>query len=415
MSVRSSDPARIASEPHAARTAGFPPPAAVPHDVPFTRVQPSPEGVAAVAAAVAAGDLKAGGPATARCVEVLREQLGAPGVLMVDSCTAALELSALLLEIGAGDEVIMPSFGYASAANAFALRGAVPVFVDIVPGTFAIEPAAVREAITERTRAIVVVHYAGVAADMESLLAISEEHGIPIVEDAAQAIGATFQGRPLGTLGALGAFSYDATKNVTCGAGGTLIVNDPALVERAEWLRDCGTDRAGFMRGTKSRYEWVDVGTNAALNELAAAYLEPQLRAVPELTATRRKLWDRYHGALAAVERDGLLDRPVTPAGAEHNAHAYVITLPAAGQRPGVIAGLAARGVQATFHFVPLHSAPAGLQRARSVGSLDRTTDLAGRLLRLPLWNDMTDDHVDHVVAALNAVLRTDTNGTDPS
>ena len=254
MSVRSFDPAPVLGHQSVVGAAASPT-ADPPVGVPFTRARPCEEGIAAVARAVRDGDVKAGGPATLRCAEILREELGAPAVLMLGSCTAALELSALLLGIEPGDEVIMPSYGYASAANAFVLRGATPVFVDIVPGTLAIDPLEVRAAVTDRTRAIVVVHYAGVAADMDALENIAAEHDLAIVEDAAQAIGATHRGRPLGGIGALGAFSFDATKNLTCGAGGALVVNDPDLVERAEWLRDCGTDRAGFMRGESSRYE----------------------------------------------------------------------------------------------------------------------------------------------------------------
>ncbi|MEH3053751.1 MAG: dTDP-4-amino-4,6-dideoxygalactose transaminase [Patulibacter minatonensis] len=405
MSIRPSGSAPISEHSPGLAQAGSPAPAAVVDDVPFTRVQPCSDGVAAIAEIVADGALKAGGRATQRCAELITASVGALAVLMVGSCTTALELSALLLDLRPGDEVIMPSFGYASAANAFVLRGAVPVFVDILPGTFGLDPLAVRAAITPRTRAIVPVHYAGVAAELDTLQTIASEHDLAIVEDAAQGLGASYAGRPLGAIGALGAFSFDATKNLTCGAGGALVVSDPGLVERAEWLRDCGTDRAGFLRGHKSRYEWVEVGTNAALNELAAAYLVPQLERLDQLTAARVELWNRYHELLAPLEADGLLGRPIVPAGAVHNGHAYVVTLRSAQERAGVIERLASAGVQATFHFVPLHSAPAGLRYGRTAGDLQRTDDLAARLLRLPLWNGMPLEAVDRVAGALRPAI----------
>lgn len=407
MSVRSFDPAPIPERSPALGTADSPALAAFSDDVPFTRVQPCADGLASVAQLISSGALKAGGDATRRCAAAISAEVGGAPVLMVGSCTTALELAAILLELQPGDEVVMPSFGYASAANAFVLRGAVPVFVDVLPGTLAIDPAAVRAAIGPRTRALVVVHYAGVAADMDALEAIAAEHGLPIVEDAAQALGATHRGRPLGSIGALGAFSFDATKNLTCGAGGALVVNDPALVERAEWLRDCGTDRAGFLRGSTSRYEWVDVGTNAALNELAAAYLAPQLERLRAITERRRQLWEHYDQGLRPLAAAGLLERPIVPEGARHNAHAYVVTLPTAAQRPVLIERLASLGVQVTFHFVPLHAAPAGLRHGRCVGTLARTSDLAARIVRLPLWEGMRPTQVERVVHALGLALST--------
>ena len=373
--------------------------------IPFGRATVSEDGLDAVRDAVLTGQTKAGGVYTRRCEELLRARLGAPAVLMLNSCTAGLELAAMLLDLGPGDEVIMPSFGYASSANAVALRGAVPVFVDITPGTLNLDPTHLDRAITSRTRAVLPVHYAGVAADMDAINAIAREHRLAVVEDAAQGIGATFRGRSLGTLGDLGVISFDATKNLGSGAGGALIINDRALAERAEWLRDCGTDRAGFARGTVDRYRWVDIGTNAAMNELAAAYLYPQLRDETVVTGARRAAWQRYNDGLAGAERRGHLSRPVVPTGCAHNAHNFFVVTSTEEHRDALIAGLAEVGISATFHFVPLHSAPAGRRAGRVAGPLVNTDALSVRLVRLPIWNDMRPAEVDRVVEAVEEIM----------
>lgn len=386
-------------------SAGAPTAADGAQGVPFLRTPAHAAGARAAAAAIACGELKARGPATRRCEDLLAAHLGTATILMVQSCTAALELAMLLLDLGPGDEVVMPSFGFASSANAVVLRGAVPVFVDVDPATGNIDPDAVAAAVTARTRAIVPVHYGGVAADMDRLAAIAVPRGIAVVEDAAQGIGATYRGRALGSIGCLGALSFDATKNLTSGSGGALVINDPALATRAEALRDYGTDRARFTRGEIERYRWVDAGSNFALNELAAAYLWPQLEELDAITEGRRRVWDRYHEALAPAEWAGHLTRPVVPDGCRPNGHIYAITLPTAADRERLRHDLADRGVEATFHYVPLHSAPAGLRHARAHGDLSRTESLAARLLRLPLHTDMAAHDVEHVVEALLAVL----------
>ncbi|UTI63478.1 dTDP-4-amino-4,6-dideoxygalactose transaminase [Paraconexibacter antarcticus] len=378
-----------------------------PRPVPFQRTTASVSGAAAVAAAIAAGELKARGPATRRCEELLARALGAGAVLMVQSCTAALELAMRLLDLGPGDEVVMPSFGFASSANAVVLRGGVPVFVDIDPATGNVDPDAVEAAVTTRTRAIVPVHYAGVGADMDRLRAIAKPRGIALVEDAAQGIGATYRGRALGSIGSLGALSFDATKNLTSGSGGALVVNDRALVARAEALRDYGTDRARFTRGEVTRYRWIDAGSNFALNELAAAYLAPQLEELDAITAARRLVWDRFHAALGPAEWAGHLTRPVVPGECRSNAHIYAVTLPTHAAREQLRRDLGALGVEATFHYVPLHSSPAGLRHARVHGDLAGTESFAARLLRLPLHTYMAPHDADRVIEALLEVLPT--------
>lgn len=374
--------------------------------VPFSQAPSSAAGAAAVAEAVQGGHLKARGVYTRRCENLLALNLGVPTVLLVQSCTAALELSALLLGIGPGDEVIMPSFGFASAANAFVLRGATPVFIDIVPGTLNVDPEAVGHAVTTRTRAILVVHYAGVAADMHALQRVAEAYGLPIVEDAAQGIGASYDGRALGSIGTLGAISFDATKNISSGSGGALVVNDRTLAGRAEALRDYGTDRGRFARGEVDRYRWVEAGSNYAINELAAAYLWPQLEDLAAITGARRETWMRYHEAFAASEDAGLVRRPVLPERCRTNGHIYALIMPTEGDRSEMLRQLRARGVEATFHYVPLHSAPAGLEHGRTHGVLSNTDDLSARLVRLPLYAGISPDDVDHVIASVLDVLR---------
>jgi len=355
--------------------------------------------------AIAAGHISANGSFTERCERELETRLGAARVLLTPSCTAALELTALLLDIGPGDEVVMPSFTFSSTANAFALRGAVPVFVDVREDTLNLDETCVEAAITSRTRAIVAVHYAGVGCEMEALRDVAGRHGVALVEDAAHAAMASHHGRPLGTFGALAGLSFHETKNLTCGEGGALVISAPALVERAEILRDKGCNRAAFERGEVDRYTWVDVGSSFGMSDLNAAFLWAQLRDATAITAARLRIWDRYHRAFAELESRGILRRPIVPSGNEHNAHMYYLLLPDRARRDALIAALRERGVDAVFHYVPLHSSPAGRRLGRPHGSLERTTRCSERLVRLPLWAAMTDATADRVVVAVEAAL----------
>ncbi len=374
-----------------------------PEHVPFNRPYYVGDEHEQVLEAIAAGHISASGPFTERCERELETQLGAARVLLTPSCTAALELAAMLLDIGPGDEVVMPSFTFTSTANAFALRGAVPVFVDIREDTLNLDEQFVEAAITSRTRAIVPVHYAGVGCEMEPLLDVAERHGLAIVEDAAHAAMASHRGRPLGTFGRLGTLSFHETKNLTCGEGGALIVSDPALVSRAEVLRDKGTNRSAFLRGEVDRYTWVDLGSSMGLSDLNAAFLWAQLRDGGAITAARLRIWQRYHDAFAELESAGLVRRPVIPPSSDHNAHMYYLLLEDRAQRDGFIAALRGRGVDAVFHYVPLHSSPAGRRLGRASGSLARTSRLSERVVRLPLWAAMTGATCDRVVAAVAA------------
>ncbi len=357
-----------------------------------------------VLAALAAGHLSGGGGYTARCEAELERRLGVPRVLLTPSGTAALELAAMLLDVGPGDEVIMPSFTFPSTANAFALRGATPVFVDIREDTLNVDERLVEAAITPRTRAIVPVHYAGVACEMDALAAVAERHDLVLIEDAAQALLSAHRGRPLGGLGGLAALSFHETKNVTCGEGGALVLGAPALVRRAEIIRDKGTDRAAFFRGEVDRYTWVGLGSSFALSDVNAAFLWAQLEEVEAITRARLALWQRYDEGLAVLEAQGLLRRPVVPAHATHNAHMYYVLLGESVPRAAFLDELRARGVDAVFHYVPLHSSPAGRELGRASGTLSVTSRQSERLVRLPLWTGMEDALVDRVVATVTEV-----------
>lgn len=312
-------------------------------------------------------------------------------------------MAAILADVGPGDEVILPSFTFVSTANAFVLRGAVPVFVDIEPQSLNIDPEQVKNALTTRTRAIVPVHYAGVACEMDALLEIGRSSGTTIIEDAAQALLAEWNDRPLGSIGAMAALSFHETKNVTSGEGGCLLVNDPALVERAEIVREKGTNRSRFHRGQVDKYTWVDIGSSFLPSELTAAFLLAQLEQSEQITAARRRVWAWYHEALQPLELDGLLTRPVGGVG---NAHMYFVLLASLEKRTAVIDVLLRCGISAVFHYVPLHSSPAGRRYGRTSGSLRVTEELSDRLLRLPLWPDMTKEEVESVTGRLGAALR---------
>jgi dTDP-4-amino-4,6-dideoxygalactose transaminase len=353
-----------------------------------------------IRAAIDSGHLSGNGSFGRRCGEWLERETGAVKALMTPSCTAALEMSALLLDLRAGDEVIMPSFTFVTTASAYAMRGAVPVFVDVREDTLNIDPDRVEAAITPRTKAIVVVHYAGVGAEMERIMAIARAHGLAVVEDAAQAIHARLHGVPLGGIGQLGTLSFHETKNVHCGEGGALLVNDPVLVERAEILQEKGTDRARFFRGQVDKYTWIDVGSSYLLSEINAAFLWAQLEHAEQLIARRLEIWHRYEAAFADLDAQGVLRLPRVPAGAEHNAHLFHLVLPSLELRERFIAELKDSDVHAVFHYVPLHSSPAGRAVGRPHGPLEVTDRVSERLVRLPLWVGMTDGDVDHVIEA---------------
>jgi dTDP-4-amino-4,6-dideoxygalactose transaminase len=371
--------------------------------IPFNRPQLVGGEHAHIDAALASGQLSGNGVFGRRCADWLADHVGAPRALVVPSCTAALEMTALITDLQAGDEVIMPSFTFVSTANAFALRGVTPVFVDIEPATLNVSPAAISAAVTDRTRAIVVVHYAGVSCDMDAIGQIAREHDLVLIEDAAHALPASYRGRPLGSIGALSTFSFHETKNVQCGEGGALIINDPALVTAAEIIQEKGTDRSQFFRGQVDKYTWQTAGSSYLLSEVAAAFLLAQLESIDVITARRREIWHRYHEGLADCERDGLLTRPTVPEGCVHSGHLYYVLAPTAEARTAMLQSLRAEDVNAVFHYVPLHDSPGGRRYGRVHGSMDVTNDASQRLIRLPLWPGLPDADVDRVIEVTRA------------
>lgn len=302
------------------------------------------------------GRLAGDGPFTKKCHEWLETQAVCSRALLTHSCTAALEMAALLLDLQPGDEVIMPSYTFVSTANAFVLRGAVPVFIDIREDTLNLDERKIEEAITPRTRAIVPVHYAGVSCEMNAILAIAQHHGLKVIEDAAQGVMARYQGKALGSIGDLGAYSFHETKNVISGEGGAILVNDPKLIHRAEIIREKGTDRSRFFRGEIDKYTWQEVGSSFLPGELIAAFLWAQLEVAERITQARLASWHRYHAGLEGLETKGVLRRPIIPADCEHNAHMYYILLAPEIDRQTVLNELKQEGIGSVFHYIPLHS-----------------------------------------------------------
>jgi dTDP-4-amino-4,6-dideoxygalactose transaminase len=366
--------------------------------VPFNRPTLAGSEYEYIVQALSHGHLSADGPFGKRSEAWLERQTGARRALATHSATAALEMAALLLDIEPGDEVVMPSFTFVSTANAFVLRGAVPVFVDINPSTLNLDESLVEDALTERTRAIVAVHYAGVPCEMDSLLELARPRGIALIEDAAQALGSQYRGRPAGGLGDLAALSFHETKNVISGEGGALLISREDLVERAIVLRDKGTDRGRFFRGLVDKYSWVDLGSSFGLSELNAAFLWAQLEHADRLTEDRLRTWRLYHGAFAGLEADGLVRRPIVPPHIEHNGHLYYLLLPNLERRTALIEELERRGINAVFHYVPLHSSPAGRRYGRTSGQLPNTDAAGEGLVRLPLWAGLLEEDVLRVV-----------------
>lgn len=343
--------------------------------------------------AIKRGQLSGDGHFTKTCNELLVDMTGAKAALLTHSCTAALEMAAILCDLQQGDEVIMPSFTFVSTANAVVLRGAVPVFVDIDPKTLNIDPEQVEKAVTNKTRAIFAVHYAGFPADMDALAHISRKHDLLLVEDAAQALGSTYKGRPAGSLGDMAAFSFHETKNIISGEGGALTIMRPDLVERAEIIREKGTNRSLFIRGQVDKYTWVDIGSSFLPGELVAAFLYGQLEKNDAIKAQRLALFERYRAAFSDLEETGRVQLPQQPEDTTGNGHMFYLLMRDIEDRQAFIGHMRAAGILAPFHYVPLHSAPAGLKYARFHGNgLPVTDDISARLVRLPLFYELGDD-----------------------
>ncbi|UHL66370.1 dTDP-4-amino-4,6-dideoxygalactose transaminase [Paralcaligenes sp. KSB-10] len=352
------------------------------------------------------GNMLAGdGPFTKRCHGWIESHTACSKALLTHSCTAALEMAALLLDTQPGDEVIMPSYTFVSTANAFVLRGGVPVFVDIREDTLNLDEQLIEAAITSRTKAIAPVHYAGVSCEMDTIMAIAKRHNLKVVEDAAQGVMASYKGRALGSIGDLGAFSFHETKNVISGEGGALLVNDPDLALRAEIIREKGTDRSRFFRGQVDKYTWQEVGSSFLPGEITAAFLWAQLQEAERITAERMTSWDLYHRLLEPMERQGLLRRPIVPPECRHNAHMYYVLIAPEIDRHAVLERLKSHDIYSVFHYVPLHSSPAGQRYGRVHGSMALTDSLSARLIRLPLWVGLTDVQQNKVVDILTKAL----------
>lgn len=341
--------------------------------------------------------LSGDGPFTRKCHDWLNELYGS-SVLLMHSCTAALEAAAILTNLAPGDEVIMPSFTFVSTANAVVLRGAVPVFIDIRSDTLNMDEKKIIGAITDKTRAIIPVHYAGVGCEMRTILSIANQYGLTVIEDAAQCYGALYDNRPLGSLGRLGCLSFHDTKNVVSGEGGALIINDRNLVERATFIREKGTNRTQFLRREIAKYEWVDIGSSFIPSDILAALLFAQLERADVITKRRQILWQRYHSAFKILEDEGLVKRPDPPPEAMHNGHIYYLL----GNNPTFTKTFIMRmkddGIQVTSHYVPLHSSPGGLRYARAAGQLTVTDRIASTLIRMPMFYGLQDMAVDYIV-----------------
>lgn len=351
------------------------------------------------------GRLAGDGPFTKRCHSWLEERTGCSKALLTHSCTGALEMAALLLDIQPGDEIIMPSYTFVSTANAFVLRGGIPVFVDIREDTLNIDERLIEAAITPRTRAIVPVHYAGVSCEMDTIISIASCHNLKVVEDAAQGVMASYKGRALGSIGDLGAYSFHETKNVISGEGGALLVNDSELALRAEIIREKGTDRSRFFRGEVDKYTWQEVGSSFLPGELIAAFLSAQLDEADRITQERLASWQLYHEFLEPLESIGLIRRPIVPEDCKHNGHMYYVLIADEIDREKVLNEFKRSDICSVFHYVPLHSSPAGRRYGRTCGKMEVTNRQSESLVRLPLWVGLTELQQTRIVDVLmNAV-----------
>ena len=375
-------------------------------EIPFNKPYRGGNELRYIADAHARGQLAGDGYFTKLCSAWLEQRTGCHRALLTHSCTAALEMAAILADIQPGDEVIMPSYTFVSTANPFVLRGGVPVFVDIRPDTLNIDESLIEAAITAKTKAIVPVHYAGVACEMDAIMDIACRHNLMVIEDAAHGVMASYKGRALGSIGHLGCYSFHETKNITSGEGGALLINDSALVERAEIVRDKGTNRSKFFRGQVDRYTWVDIGSSYLPGEIIAAFLWAQMQEADAITSQRLAIWNRYHSAFATLERAGRLRRPMIPVGYDHNAHLYYLLLHDLEDRAAFITAMTQQEIGCIFHYIPLHSAPQGLVSGRSHGILSCTMELANRLVRLPLWVGLDELRIKKVTDAAEQFLK---------
>jgi len=366
--------------------------------IPFNRPKKAGKEFEYIQEAINNLHLSGNGPFTKQCHNWLEEQIGSKKVLLTHSCTAALEMASMLVDIQPGDEIIMPSFTFVSTANAIVLRGGVPVFIEIRPDTLNIDEEKLEQAITPRTKAIVPVHYAGVGCEMDKIMAIAHSHNLIVIEDAAQGISAKYKGQNLGGIGQLAALSFHETKNIISGEGGALLINDPKYIERAEIIWEKGTNRSQFFRGEVDKYTWMDVGSSFLPSEILAAFLWAQLEEAESILKSRLRIWNHYHAAFADLEIQGKVRRPMIPSHCKHNAHIYYLLLPDIQCRTDFINKLRHGGVNPIFHYVPLHSSPAGIKYGRTFGDLSLTDEISERLVRLPLWVGMSENEIKQII-----------------
>jgi len=371
--------------------------------IPFNRATLLGNELTYIAEAVERGHLAGDGEFTRRCSQILQDELGVPRVFLTTSCTHALEMTALLLDLAPGDEVIVPSFAFVTTVNAYVLRGAKPIFVDVRPDTLNLDETKIEERVTERTKAIVPLHYAGVACEMDQILDIARRHGVAVVEDNAHGLFGRYRGRPLGTLGELATQSFHETKNFTCGEGGALLVNDPRFVERAEILREKGTDRSRFFRGQVDKYSWVDIGSSYLPSEVLAAFLCSQLEGRALIQATRGRIWRRYAEALRPWAEANGVGLPVVPEHCEQPFHLFRLMLPSLDARQRLIEYLKAKDILTVFHYLPLHVSEYGRRLGGKPGDCPVTEDVSDRLLRLPLFHGLSSADQDEVIAGVTS------------
>ncbi len=371
-------------------------------NIPFNKPHLTDKEMGYISNAHALGRLSGDGFYTKKCHSWLEKRMKTKKALLTHSCTGALEMMAILANVKKGDEVIMPSFTFVSTANAFVLRGAIPVFVDIRPDTLNLDEKLIEGAITRKTKAIVPVHYAGVACEMDTIKKIARRHNLLVLEDAAQGVFSKYKGKNLGTIGEMGAYSFHETKNVISGEGGAILVNDPKFVERAEIIREKGTNRSKFFRGQVDKYTWVDIGSSYLPGEVIGAFLMAQLEKAAEITKKRIRIWRKYHKAFAELEERGFLRRPIIPETCEHNAHMYYILVKNLKVRTELLEFLQKKNILSVFHYIPLHSSPAGKKYGRKHGSMKVTNDISDRLTRLPLFYDLTTQEIDHVIKSIH-------------
>jgi len=375
--------------------------------IPFNKPFMSGKELTYIAEAHFNGMLAGDGPFTKKCHAWLEEKTGAKKALLTHSCTAALEMAAILADIQPGDEIIMPSYTFASTANAFVMRGGVPIFIDIRVDTLNIDESLIEAAITTRTKAIVPVHYAGVPCEMDVIMAIAMKHNLLVIEDAAQGLMSTYKGRVLGSIGHLGCYSFHETKNIISGEGGALIINNERFVERAEIIREKGTDRSQFFRGQIDKYSWRDVGSSYSPGELIAAFLWAQIEDAENIIKERIVAWNSYHQAFKYLEEDELVRRPIIPNNCVHNAHMYYLLLPNLQKRTSFIERLKLENINSVFHYIPLHSSLAGIKYGRVYGSMSITNKLPDRLARLPMWVGL-QSNIQDVIKLIEKIILTE-------